>query len=81
MIDWSKIKPDQIYKVEWLDIQSHTNEPLRTPFNKNLCLSFTTGLIKKDKDTIIVMYGGNVEGDLCFDAIPLKVVTNISKII
>lgn len=80
-INWNKIKSDQRYRVEWLDIQSHTNEKLKKPYSKNLCVSFTEGSVLRDKDTVIVIYGGNEDDDLCFDAIPLKIVTNITKIV
>ncbi len=55
-INWKKVKPNEIYKVEWLDIASHTNEHIKEPYTKNCCLSFTTGHIRKDRDTVIVIY-------------------------
>ena len=74
-----KIKPDKLYKVEWLDICSHSNEVLRKPYNKFLAPSWTIGYLQQSQDTVIVIYGGN-DTDSCFDAIPKKVITNITPL-
>lgn len=71
-----KIKPNKLYKVEWLDICGHSNEVLKKPYNKFLAPSWTVGYVEMSKDTVIVTYGGN-DTENCFDAIPRKVVTNI----
>jgi len=71
-----KIKPDKLYRVEWVDIAGHSNELLKKPYNKFLAPSWTIGYVKQSQDTIIVIYGGN-DTDSCFDAIPKKVITNI----
>jgi len=81
MIDWKKIKPNVYYRVDWLDIQNHTNDVLTKPYIKQLAKSFTIGTLRKDKDALIVAYGGNDDKDESYDAIPLKVITNITKII
>ena len=74
-----KIKPNKVYKVEWLDIQANSNVVLKKPFNQFLAPSWTVGYVSFDKDTVIVQYGANAE-EQCFDAIPKKVVTNIIEI-
>ena len=69
-----------IYKVTWLDIQAHTSEKLTKPYKDYLCESYTIGEIVREKDTVIVIYGGNSNGDKCFDAIPKECVKKIEKI-
>jgi len=69
-----------IYKVEWTDIQANTNTRINKPFSDYLAPSFTIGEVLKDDDTMLVIYGGSGE-EKCFDAIPLKCVIKITKLI
>jgi hypothetical protein len=72
-----KIKPDKLYRVEWIDICNYSAETLKKPYNQYLVPSWSVGYIKQSKDTIIVIFGGNENDDSTFDAIPKKLVTNI----
>jgi len=73
------MKSDKVYKVEWNDIEAHSNEVLKEPYTQFLAPSWTIGYVEESDDVIIVKYGGN-EGECCFDAIPKSVVTKITKI-
>lgn len=75
-----KIKPDKLYKVEWTDISSHSNEVLKKPYSQYLAPSWTIGYVKMSQDTIIITYAGNKDDEVCFDAIPKKVITNIYEL-
>lgn len=75
-----KIKPDKIYKVEWIDIAEHSSEVLKKPYNQFLVPSWTIGYVKTSKDTVVVIYAGNDTGDNSFDAIPKKLITKIYEL-
>jgi len=76
-----KIKPNKLYKVEWLDIQAQANVTIDKEYNEFLCKSYTIGQIKEGKDTILVIYAGNEENDYCFDAIPKGCITKIQEVL
>lgn len=75
-----KIKPDRLYKVEWLDIQNFSNTKLKKPYSKYLCKSWTIGKLYKGDGTLLVINAGNEDDDICGDAIPINCVTNITII-
>lgn len=71
-----------MYKIHWFDITTRSNETMKKPYSQHLSKCWTVGNeIKKDKDTLLVIFGGNEEdGDVCFDAIPLACVIKIEEL-
>ena len=70
----------KFYKVTWLDISGQNNKQIKEPYNQFLTESYSIGEVLKDKDTILVIYAGNEDGDKCFDAIPIGCVKKIELI-